>query len=180
MYVCTLSGDPRCTILLRCRKLHYARAKSDYGNASARCRGVINGAQGARYSGRALRLFGCMCALRCAFRCITAKKPRGARAEISVHGSWLFCRVNRESEREREREIESHAAAVPRASERRLYRTIDRPVVQIVIDRIPAAKFSVGQGFSNADIPRKNFIDCVRGYTSQLFKGSWQDVSDTI
>jgi len=76
---------PRTTKVARKKRLRSAHVP---------CQIVINGAQGARYSGRAPS-FGCArgVALHCAFRCITAlKKPRGARAEISVHGSWLFCR----------------------------------------------------------------------------------------
>jgi len=99
-----------------------------------RCQRVINGpTQGARYSGRALQLsdvrVALRCAaLRCAFRCITApKKPRGARAEISVRGSWPFCRVRwgwgeeeKGRKRERERERACPQSLYPLTSERRL------------------------------------------------------------
>lgn len=92
--------------------------------------------------------FGCgvalRCIARCTFSCITAlKKPRGARAEISVHGSWLFCRAKERRERQ--------SRLTTRSREPSTERSIDRACR-------PAAKNSWSK-FGNAGISRKNTIE---------------------
>lgn len=67
--------------------VHATHTKSDYKNARARCRYVINGAQGARYSERA-PAFGSTCGValrrvaRCASRCCISRRLKSLAARV--------------------------------------------------------------------------------------------------